>query len=103
MIIATHVVPDIEFIAKEVLLLNHGKITDSGTPTELCSEIENKVFEVLIEPSALSEIQGKMRVANITHEGEKLCVRVVSNIIPEYECRTAVPTLEDLYLYKFGE
>ena len=102
-IIATHVVPDIEFIAKEVLLLNHGKITDSGTPTELCSEIENKVFEVLIEPSALSEIQGKMRVANITHEGEKLCVRVVSDIIPEYECRAAVPTLEDLYLYKFGE
>lgn len=102
-IIATHVVSDIEFIAKEVLLLNQGKINDSGTPLELCSEIENKVFEVLTEQSALSEIQSKMRIANITHECDKLCVRVVSDKVPEYEHRTVTPTLEDLYLYKFGE
>lgn len=102
-IIATHVVSDIEFIAKEVLLLNQGKISDSGTPLELCSEIENKVFEVLIKPDALLEIQSKMRIANITHEGGRLCVRVVSDKFPEYEHRTVTPTLEDLYLYKFGE
>lgn len=102
-IIATHVVSDIEFIAKEVLLLNHGEISDSGTPIELCSEIETKVFEILVEPELLSEIQNKTRIANITHEGGRLCVRVVSDTPPEYEHRTATPTLEDLYLYKFGE
>lgn len=102
-IIATHVVPDIEFIAKEVLLLSGGKITDSGTASELCSEIDGKVFEILTEQSSLAEIQRRMLVANITHENDKLCVRVISNEPPEFENRPVPPTLEDLYLYKFGE
>lgn len=102
-IIATHVVPDIEFIAKEVLLLSGGKITDSGTASELCSEIDGKVFEILTEQSSLAEIQHRMLVANITHENDKLCVRVISNDLPEFENRPVPPTLEDLYLYKFGE
>lgn len=102
-IIATHVVPDIEFIAKEVLLLSGGKITDSGTASELCSEIDGKVFEILTEQSSLAEIQHRMLVANITHENDKLCVRVISNEPPEFENRPVPPTLEDLYLYKFGE
>ena len=102
-IIATHVVPDIEFIAKEVLLLSGGKITDSGTASELCSEIDGKGFEILTEQSSLAEIQRRMLVANITHENDKLCVRVISNDLPEFENRPVPPTLEDLYLYKFGE
>ena len=96
-IIATHVVPDIEFIAKEVLLLS------GGTASELCSEIDGKVFEILTEQSSLAEIQHRMLVANITHENDKLCVRVISNEPPEFENRPVPPTLEDLYLYKFGE
>lgn len=102
-IIATHVVPDIEFIAKEVLLLSGGKITDSGTANDLCAEIDGKVFEILTEQSSLTEIQGKLSVANITHENGRLCVRVISKEAPEYEHRPVPPTLEDLYLYKFGE
>lgn len=102
-IIATHVVPDIEFIAKEVLLLSSGKITDSGTASELCTEIDGKVFEILTEQSSLAEIQRRMLVANITHENDKLCVRVISNEPPEFKSRPVSPTLEDLYLYKFGE
>lgn len=102
-IIATHVVPDIEFIAKEVLLLGSGKITDSGTASKLCTEIDGKVFEILTEQSSLAEIQRRMLVANITHENGKLCVRVISNEPPQFESRPVSPTLEDLYLYKFGE
>lgn len=102
-IIATHVVPDIEFIAKEVLLLSSGKITDSGTASKLCTEIDGKVFEILTEQSSLAEIQRRMLVANITHENDKLCVRVISNEPPKFESRPVSPTLEDLYLYKFGE
>ena len=102
-IIATHVVPDIEFIAKEVLLLSSGKITDSGTASKLCTEIDGKVFKILTEQSSLAEIQRRMLVANITHENDKLCVRVISNEPPKFESRPVSPTLEDLYLYKFGE
>lgn len=102
-IIATHVVPDIEFIAKEVLLLKEGRITDSGAPSELCAEINGKVFEIISEQEDLHEIQRMMKVVNINHENGKLCVRVLSERAPEREYRTVLPTLEDLYLFRFGE
>lgn len=102
-IIATHVVPDIEFIAKEVLLLKDGRITDGGAPAELCGKIDGKVFEILTEQDKLAEVQNTMRVANITHENGRLCVRVLCDTPPEYEHRAVSPTLEDLYLYWFGE
>ena len=102
-IIATHVVPDIEFISKEVLLLKEGKLTRSGAPAELCSEIEGKVYEILTEQENLSEIRDNFRIANITHENGRLCVRVLSETAPRWEHRAISPSLEDLYLYRFGE
>ena len=102
-IIATHVVPDIEFISKEVLLLKEGKLTRSGAPAELCSEIEGKVYEILTEQENLSEIRDNFRIANITHENGRPCVRVLSETAPRWEHRAISPSLEDLYLYRFGE
>lgn len=102
-IIATHVVPDIEFISKEVLLLKEGKLTHSGAPAELCAEIEGKVYEILTEQENLSEIRDNFRIANITHENGRVCVRVLSETAPRWEHKAVSPTLEDLYLYRFGE
>ena len=102
-IIATHVVPDIEFISKEVLLLKEGKLTHSGAPAELCAEIEGKVYEILTEQENLSKIRDNFRIGNITHENSRLCVRVLSETAPRWEHRVISPTLEDLYLYRFGE
>ncbi|MCM1055684.1 MAG: ATP-binding cassette domain-containing protein [Bacteroides sp.] len=102
-IIATHVVPDIEFIAKEALLLKEGKLTRSGAPAELCAEIEGKVCEILTEQENLSEIRDNFRIANITHENGRLCVRVLCDAAPMWEHKAVSPTLEDLYLYLFGE
>lgn len=102
-IIATHVVPDIEFIAKEVLLLKDGRITACGTPSELCTEINGKVFEIITEQENLQKLRHTMKVVNINHENGKLCVRVLSEKAPECEHRAVLPTLEDLYLFRFGE
>ena len=102
-IIATHVVPDIEFIAKEVLLLKDGEIVGSGAPAKLCADVADKVFEVVIGREELSGLQKTAQIANITHEGERLCVRVICDKLPQAEHRAVSPNLEDLYLYHFGE
>lgn len=101
--IATHVVTDVEFIAKEVLLLKDGEIVDSGSPGKLCDRINGKVYELLTQQEQLSNIQKQMRIANITRENERICVRVLSENVPDIEHRAVAPNLEDLYLYHFGE
>lgn len=102
-IIATHVVPDVEFISKEVLLLKDGQIIDSGAPSGICKAIDNKVAELRIEQSRLDEIQGKMKIANLSRDGDRILARVISDTEPDGDYQTVKPTLEDLYLYHFGE
>ncbi len=102
-IIATHVVPDVEYISKEVLLLKDGQIIDSGAPSDICKAIDNKVAELRIEQSRLGEIQGKMKIASLSRDGDKILARVISDTEPDGNYHTVKPTLEDLYLYHFGE
>ena len=93
---------DIEFIAKEIILLKEGKLISHNTCNSLTKEIENKVFEVEIEKENLKYFQENYRVSNLFHSGDKITVRIVTDMPPsEYELKPVPPTLEDLYLYVF--
>ena len=48
-IIATHVVSDIEFIARDIIMLKKGVIVDNAPPYELTSKIDGKVWNVLCD------------------------------------------------------
>ena len=101
-LISTHVVSDIEFIAKEIILLKEGKLISHNTCNSLTKEIENKVFEVEIEKEKLKYFQENYRVSNLFHSGDKITVRIVTDTPPKnYAPKPVPPTLEDLYLYVF--
>ena len=101
-LISTHVVSDIEFIAKEIILLKEGKLISHNTCNNLTKEIENKVFEVEIEKEELKYFQENYRVSNLFHSGDKITVRIVTDNVPKNHAPKPVPpTLEDLYLYVF--
>ena len=44
-IISTHIVSDIEFIAGNIVFLYSGELIRKGSPKELLKELENQVFE----------------------------------------------------------
>ena len=104
-IIATHVVPDIEFIAREAILLKKGVIVDHATPAELLHKIEGKVWNVMAEETEVMELQQKFRVTNIARDEQtgKAVVRVLAEDKPTEFATPVAPTLEDYYLYVFGE
>lgn len=103
-LISTHVVSDIEFIAKEIILLKQGKLVSYDTCPNLVSEIENKVVEIEIDREELKYYQDNYRVSNLYHNGEKIVVRLVTDNSPEnHYSKIVKPTLEDLYLYVFEQ
>ena len=103
-LISTHVVSDIEFISKEIILLKQGKLVSHDTCPNLVSEIENKVVEVEIDREELKYYQDNYRVSNLYHNGEKIVVRLVTDNSPEnHYSKIVKPTLEDLYLYVFEQ
>ena len=101
-LISTHVVSDIEFIAKEIILLKNGQLVSHDTCGNLIKEIENIVFEVEIEREDLKRFQDNYRLSNLYNEEDKIIVRIVTDNPPEnYAAQPVNPTLEDLYLYVF--
>lgn len=103
-LISTHVVSDIEFIAKEIILLKKGQLISHDSPNKLTKELENKVFEVEIQREDLKYFQDNYRVSNLCHNDNSIIVRIVTDN-PPTDCQytTAKPTLEDLYLYIFEQ
>ena len=101
-IIATHVVTDVEFIAKEIVMLSGGKILRSGSPAKLLTELEGKVWNITVTDEELASVNERYKVSNISRGGESVIARVVGSA-PEGWRREAVrPNLEDLYLYLNG-
>ncbi|MCD8025578.1 MAG: ABC transporter ATP-binding protein, partial [Clostridiales bacterium] len=81
-LISTHVVSDIEFIAKEIILLKSGRLISKDTCDNLIKEIENKVFEIEIDSGSLNYFQDNYRVSNLYHNGDKIVVRTVTDNPP---------------------
>lgn len=104
-IIATHVVPDIEFIARDIIMLKKGVIVDNAPPHELTRKIEGKVWNVPCLESEVQSMQDKFRVTNIARDDESgdVLLRVLSEDMPTMTSKNVTPTLEDYYLYVFGD
>lgn len=103
-IIATHVVTDIEFIAKEIIMLNSGNIIRSGSPSELLKELEGKVWNIFITDEELYEVNDKYKVSNISRDTEGVIARIIADSYDGRWKKEAVrPNLEDLYLYLNGD
>lgn len=100
-IIATHIVSDIEFIAKEIILLRNGEIANSGQPQKLLSEISDKVYEIEVGMDEEYRWDGA-KIANIRMGANEKIYRVVQDEPPEgYHYQKAKAGLEELYLYYF--
>jgi ABC-type multidrug transport system ATPase subunit len=103
-ILATHVVSDIEYIAKEVLFLNKGTIINSGSPHSLCDKMSHMVFEIIATQDKLSDIVKNYRIGNISKDEKNIYIRVTSPKPPlDYEYKEVKSNLEDVYLSYFDE
>ena len=104
-LIATHVVPDIEFIAKDIIMLKKGVIVDNAPPHELVKKIDGGVWLVPCAESEVQAMQDKFRVTNIARDEQtgEVLLRVLAYTMPTERARTVAPTLEDYYLHVFGD
>lgn len=103
-LIATHIVSDIESIAHGIIMLKKGVIVDNASPYELTRKIEGKVWSVPCVESDIQAIQNEFRITNISREDETgtILLRVLADEYPSNKSKSVVPTLEDYYLYVFG-
>ena len=76
-LIATHVVSDIEFISKEILLMKNGRVVDKDCPEALQKKIAGKVFEIRIVQEELNQVKKEFEISNLFRTRGKLsCVHL---------------------------
>lgn len=102
-ILATHVVSDIECIAKEVVFVKTGNLIHHGTPIELMKQMKGKVVEIPCSQYPIKECRRKYPHGNAVQREDGLYYRVVGDELPdEGEIVASGFSLEDVYQYLYG-
>ena len=104
-ILSTHIVSDVEFIASRILVMREGSFVMDDTPDELVKEAQGKVWECHVDASRVQAISAEATVANVRYATEdgRAVMRIVADEAPMEGAVAVEPTLEDLYLYVFQD
>lgn len=103
-LISTHIVPDVEYIATENAVMKGGELLAVGTTEELVRLVENKVWSAEIPMKRLPEYERKLQIANIRNEEDGwISIRYLAKEPAVDGSVSATPHLEDLYLWLFPQ
>lgn len=102
-ILSTHIVSDVEYIAKEILIMKDGKLVHQGSPETILKPIQSFVWECDVDRQEIGRLEEKYIVTNLKHNMKTERLRVISEVLPCKNARNVEPNLEDLFLYYFAE
>ena len=102
-ILSTHIISDIESVAKETIMIKDGKVLLQGTHREILKDMEGKVYRLdTNDENLVSEIQNKYKVVSINRGIENISIRFISETKPSYEkIKLIEPKFEDVYMFYF--
>lgn len=102
-LLSTHIVSDVEYIANEILLMRNGEFAHSGTVYELVSSIPEKVWNVRVGKAEADGYLKRYQCTNVKTLSEGVELRILSEHMPNPDAVEEEVTLEDVFLYYFGE
>lgn len=98
-LLATHIISDIESIADDVIFLENGRVGLSGSPMELINMVEGKVGEVDFGPEEFDGLCRKYPYGTVVQRMNRKVYRMVSDSLPEGAKVSYNISLEDVYMY----
>lgn len=102
-LLSTHIVSDIEYIANEILLMKGGEIRMAGTAEKLISSMEEQVWSVTVPREDVNSYMKAYKVANVRNVQNGVELRILSGQKPANHAVLETAALEDVFLYYFGE
>ena len=103
-ILSTHIVSDVEYVADEILVMRAGAFIMQGAPTDIVATVTGKVWECHVDARRADELAAASCVSNVHYAADgHAVVRVVADEAPVAGARALDPTLEDVYLYVFRD
>lgn len=100
-LLSSHIVPDVEFLADEILIMKLGKLVEAGSLQEILTSAEGKIWECFVTQGQAEILSRMFTVSSMKHsEDGKVCIRMLSETRPVEDAVPVPPNLEDVYLYR---
>lgn len=103
-LLSTHIVSDLEYIAKRIYILKNGHFVASGTEEQLISKCDMSVWEMGFRSE--SELKSRLnmdQISMIYEKNRKIRARFISEKRPSEQAISVEPNLNDVYLSFFKE
>ena len=102
-LLSTHIVSDVEYIADQILLMKDGSLVHHGTSQQLLAAAPTQVWVCTVPRAQADQLLHQYPVVNLNTLPLGVQLRVLSQTPPVPEAHPAEMTLEDLFLHYFGE
>lgn len=102
-IISTHIVSDVEFIANEVVMIKDKKILYKDTVENICNTLSGKVYETEILFDESSEFRKSHISLSEKQENGKMKIRFIEENVNDEAWTLVHPNIEDVFLYEYND
>lgn len=102
-LLSTHIVSDVEYIASEILLMKDGRLVRRGTAAELIESMTESVWKCCADRKDLPDLMNRYKISNIKAGARGAELRIIAEQCPLEGAVKETANLEDVFLYYFGE
>ena len=102
-ILSTHIVSDVEYIANEIWLMKNGRLVQQGSLNDILDAMPEKVWSIVTSQSEAAKLMKQYKVSNMKTDRDGVELRMISAQQPFAYAKMVQPNLEDVFLYYFGE
>lgn len=102
-ILSTHIVSDVEYIANEIWLMKNGRLMQQGSLEVVLDSMPEKVWSFVTSQAEAAKFMKQYKVSNMKTDRDGVELRIISAEQPTASARAVQPNLEDVFLYYFGE
>jgi ABC-2 type transport system ATP-binding protein len=101
-LLSAHIVSDVDSIARQVMMMEYGKVERIHSCEEYMEQIEGCVWNLRVPVDRLVAFQNNAVISNVVPHGGEMEVRVIDEKKPSDDAVAVAPNLEDAYLYIFN-
>jgi ABC-2 type transport system ATP-binding protein len=101
--LSTHIVADVESVATDLVIVDHGERVAHEPPERLLAAVEGKAWHWMVASAELAAVRERFQVSGTLRRPDGIEVRAVSATAPTATARTVAPTLEDGYLWRLAQ
>lgn len=99
-ILATHIITDVECVANKIVFMKRGNVLGCKTPEEWIAETNGHVGSLLCEEKEMNELKKEYIFSSVRQQEKGMETKIVSDDVGKIEgIKLVTPNLEDAYAY----